>query len=196
MIGVCCRTPTTSVFGTGNDDMLRDLLQEIGSKHHVLMGDFNYPDIDWSVHSCLPTASEDSQLFLDCLDDNFLSQHVTVPTRKDSILDLVISDDPDTVDGVQNLGSFASSDHDILSFDINVSVTESSIRRRVLDYAKGDYMSMRNELAYRQWTGKVFWSPCRLWSGGRRLERLLILWRRSTFRLSQHPALKLRSQCG
>ena len=89
LIGVCYRTPTSSVFGPGNDDLLNDLIQEIGSKHHVLMGDFNYPDIDWSLHSCLPTASKDCRAFLDCLDDNFLSQHVTVPTRKDSILDLI-----------------------------------------------------------------------------------------------------------
>ena len=153
LIGVCYRTPTSSVFGPDNDDMLRDLIQEIGSKHHVLMGDFNYPDIDWSMHSCLPTASKDTQLFLDCLDDNFLLQHVTVPTRKDSILDLIISDEPDTVSVVQNLGNFVSSDHDMLSFDVNISVTESSIRRYVLDYAKGDYISMRNELQTVDWEG-------------------------------------------
>jgi len=73
LIGVCYGTPTISVFGTGNDDMLRDLLQEIGSKHHMLMGDFNYPDIHRSVHSCLLAASKDSPLFLDCLDDNFVT---------------------------------------------------------------------------------------------------------------------------
>jgi len=43
---------------------------------------------------------------MDCLDDNFLSQHVTIPTRKDSILDLIISDQPDTADDVRNLMYF------------------------------------------------------------------------------------------
>ena len=151
LIGFCYKTPTSSVFGPGNDDMLRDLIQEIGGKHHVLMGDFNYPDIDWSAHSCLPAASKDSELFLDCLDDNFLSQHVVVPTRKDSILDLIISDEPDTVDVVGNLGNFANSDHDMLRFDINISVTESSVRRCVLDYAKGDYIGMKHELQTVDW---------------------------------------------
>jgi len=66
-------------------------------------------------------------------------------------MDLIISNEPDTVDAVRNLGYFASSDHDILSFDINISVTESSARRRVLDYAKGDYISMRNELQTVDW---------------------------------------------
>jgi len=140
------------VFGPGNDGLLCDLIQELGNKHHVLMGDFNYPDIDWSLHSCLPTASRDCRMFLDCLDDNFLSQHVTIPTRKDSILDLIISDESDTINDVRNLGHFAGSDHDILSFDINISISESSVRRRVFDYAKGDYTSMINELQSVDWT--------------------------------------------
>ena len=41
----------------------------------------------------------------------------------------------------------------MLSFDVNISVTESSIRRCVLDYAKGDYISMRNELQTVDWEG-------------------------------------------
>ena len=59
LIGVCYRTSTPSVFGPGNYGLLCDLIQELSNKHHVLMGDFNYPDIDWSLHSCLPTASRD-----------------------------------------------------------------------------------------------------------------------------------------
>ena len=31
---------------------------------------------------------------LDCLDDNFLVQHITTPTRGDAILDLIITDEP------------------------------------------------------------------------------------------------------
>ena len=48
--------------------------------------------------------------FYDCLDD-FFSQHVSFPTRKDSILDLVITDEPDMVSDLRDLGPLGTSDH-------------------------------------------------------------------------------------
>jgi len=73
------KSSTSWVFGPGNDDLLNDLIQELGSKHHVLMGDFNYPDIDCMVTAFLSTnCIQRLSSIPDCLDDNFLSQHVTV----------------------------------------------------------------------------------------------------------------------
>ena len=46
----------------------------------------------------------------ECLDDNFLAQHVSSPTRKDSILDLIISDEPDMISNLLDLGPLATSE--------------------------------------------------------------------------------------
>jgi len=36
---------------------LRELVDELGDKHFMLMGDFNYPDIDWGGQQCPSSAS-------------------------------------------------------------------------------------------------------------------------------------------
>jgi len=72
-------------------------------KRFVLIGDFNFPNIDWQIMQCLPTANKETQLFLNCIEDNFLVQHVNVPMRQNSILDLVISESLESVDEVKNI---------------------------------------------------------------------------------------------
>ena len=53
-------------------------VMERASQHQVLiMGDFNFPHIDWSSFEC----DKDSESFLDLGQDCFLTQHVHVPTR-------------------------------------------------------------------------------------------------------------------
>ena len=53
----------------------------------LIMGDFNFPGIDWV------TLEEDvnGSKFLDLIQACFLTQHVLKPTWYDNILDLVLS---------------------------------------------------------------------------------------------------------
>ena len=59
-------------------------------------------------------------MFIDCLEDAFLIQHVTEPIRWRSVLDLVITSEPDIVDKVNVLGAF--SDRNLMHFSTNVLV--------------------------------------------------------------------------
>jgi len=121
-IGVCYRTPNSDIFGTDNHDTIRALLNEMGTgKHHcVLMGDFNYSIIHWPpLHE--DSCSLDTRQFYDCLDDNFFSQHVSFPTRKDSILDLVITDEPYMVSDLTDLGPLGTSNHHAVLWKLPVS---------------------------------------------------------------------------
>jgi len=43
----------------------------------MLMGDFNFSELDWRK----PETLDDSHPFLRCINDNFLVQHVDEPTR-------------------------------------------------------------------------------------------------------------------
>jgi len=52
------------------------------------MGDFNYPDIDWSTST---GGSAASQRFVDGVEDGFLTQHVLDGSCNGAILDLVMS---------------------------------------------------------------------------------------------------------
>ena len=73
LVGVCYKTPTADVFAVDLDGLLRRLIHEVSHRHLLLMGDFNYGDIDWSSPGAEP-ATEASKLFLDCLDDCFLTR--------------------------------------------------------------------------------------------------------------------------
>ena len=45
-MGVCYRT-TSQVFCYDTNARLRDLLSELRDERVLLMGDFNYPGVDW-----------------------------------------------------------------------------------------------------------------------------------------------------
>ena len=76
-------------------------------KCFLLVGDFNYPSIDWQEMS----ASGEGELFLDIVQDNFLHQHVRQATRGANIFDLVVSSEEDLVDDLRIGSPIGGSDH-------------------------------------------------------------------------------------
>jgi len=61
----------------------------------LLMGDFNYPEIDWSSLTASGGDSTPAATFLNTCEDTFLIQHVQNPTRSRGnqhppLLDLVL----------------------------------------------------------------------------------------------------------
>jgi len=85
---------------------------EKASKSQVLiMGDSNYPNIDWATFDCDRIAEP----FLDLVQDCFLTQHVHVLTRINNILDLVLTSECGMVDEVQIKEHFTTSDHSIIN---------------------------------------------------------------------------------
>jgi len=69
-----------------------------------MMGDFNYRYREWPPTLNDHTITADALQFFNCLEDNFFTQHVNFCTRNDAILDLVISDEPSTVQSITDLG--------------------------------------------------------------------------------------------
>ena len=70
-----------------DNEMYRVLRQSLQNSESVILGDFNLPHIDWQTLSGVET---ESHKMLEFLEDNFLHQLVTEPTRGNNILDLVI----------------------------------------------------------------------------------------------------------
>jgi Endonuclease-reverse transcriptase len=102
LVGVCYRTRTPTIFDEDIDDLLWKLLLEVKDHRILLMGDFNYGDIDWT-NPLEASVTVNSKLFLECVDDCFFTQHVLSPTTQNgkSVLDLVITSEPDMVDEVR-----------------------------------------------------------------------------------------------
>ena len=90
------RPPDTSIESTTKLlQFLSDYIHNSSSKDHmdiIITGDLNLPGIDWndltikgSDHKC------SAQLLLSFMSDNLLSQYVDIPTRKNNILDLFLT---------------------------------------------------------------------------------------------------------
>ena len=81
---------TNTIITAADDDEFYPMLEEIFLSQHecVMMGDFNLPNIDWTLQG--PTPAPGNKL-MQLLADNNLTQHAHETTRQNNILDLDIS---------------------------------------------------------------------------------------------------------
>ena len=120
--------------------------------------DFNYPKISW--HDDCPTTGSDSadspeNLFMACINDCFLYQHVTQPTRcrgsnTPNLLDLVSTNESGMVSDITHLPPLDGSDHMTLLFDLHCYV-EYNRPTNKFSYDKGDYEAIREHLLSCNW---------------------------------------------
>jgi len=150
--GLCYRSSNVNIVGEDNNEHLLDLITEVGNKHVLLMGDFNFPSIDWNNFMAMPTEDSFTKAFLKVVEDSFLSQHVTVPTRGNSVFDLVFSTEPDLVSDVKIIENLDKIDHSMLTFYLHLDYTVDHSRTVRRDYNKGDYDSIRKALSVIDWS--------------------------------------------
>ena len=84
----------------------------------IITGDFNFPDINWSL---LSAHSSSSNAFCDFIFDNNLTQFVDRPTHsRGNVLDLVLSTDLEIIDNLLMFQpcDFLRSDHFMISFEL------------------------------------------------------------------------------
>uniref|UniRef100_K7EWP2 Endonuclease/exonuclease/phosphatase domain-containing protein n=1 Tax=Pelodiscus sinensis TaxID=13735 RepID=K7EWP2_PELSI len=121
--------------------MLREKGEATKIKNSIIMGDFNYPHIDW-IHV---TSGREAEIkFLNGLNDCFLEQLVQEPTRGEAILDLVLSGVQDQVQDITVTGPLGNSDHNIITFNIPVvGRTPQQSSTLAFNFKKGNYTKMR-----------------------------------------------------
>ena len=92
-------------------------------KHIILAGDFNCPDINWSNMTINPKAPEKEvqQQFIDLSTEFNLTQVHDIPTREDSLLDIVLTTNATLVKSSTNIPGL--SDHDIIITDAIIKPT-------------------------------------------------------------------------
>ena len=117
-------------------------------KPFVIVGDFNYSDINWKNG----TYTSKSKDFFQSFEDNFLTQHVDFPTHKSGTMpDLVISSNENFISSTENVGSLGSSDHSLILTEINLFYKLDKDERIVLDWNKADFAKIRTELSNVNW---------------------------------------------
>lgn len=84
---------------------------------NILCGDFNFPDVNWSINNSLKCNNFTSDgLFLTLFYKYGLEQLVQQATRTDNTLDLIFTNDSNSVVNVDVSAPFSNSDHSIVSF--------------------------------------------------------------------------------
>ena len=146
-IGTFYRSPNSSLENDVKLVKLFDSLKSIIPGNLLLLGDFNLPNINWTTNTVDNNSNVNSTAykFVSCLNDNFLTQHVTFPTRARGlqtphIHDLVISND-DFVEDVVNLSPLGKSDHSVLHCVCQLS-NINVVNVSKFNYNKGDYIGL------------------------------------------------------
>jgi hypothetical protein len=144
--GLFYRPPNNS---TDSDRLLYDQVVSFSKTKCVIAGDFNYPGLNWQTMQ----ADNQSSEFRDKCLDSFLHQHVLEPTRKEAILDIVLSTEKDMVQNVEVIEPLGNSDHNSVDFDIISDNFPSSVGF-FYNFRKANFQDMKVSLKKVNWTNK------------------------------------------
>lgn len=157
LVGVCYRSPTSSQ--QYNEDlllMLEAAANDKASDHVLLMGDFNYPEINYQDYMVKAAVDSDPYKFFMKTQDLFLEQNVLDCTRfrdgdRPSQLDWIFTDEDNLIDNIEYTAPIGKSDHVCLTWNYRCEVSSEINVSRKLNFWRGDYDSIRKELAGVNW---------------------------------------------
>jgi len=150
--------------GAANNKKLLEIMTKASRVYNkiVICGDLNFPEIDWGSLQVKAGPLSAPAQFVDCVLDNYLTQHVSNNTRargtdKPSLIDLIITENSQQLtDSIQHSDPIGKSDHCVLKWKYLVSVEEppdapereSKTRYNV---NKGNYKELDSALSAIDW---------------------------------------------
>ena len=147
-LALCYRPPNTTLE---EDKCIKELIKNNCKGNIVIMGDMNYPNINWKEH----IAKGSGKKFLKTIDDCFLQQMVLEKTCGENILDLVLTSNPAMISNVEIQPGLGRSAHDMIFYNIILyGKIEIEPKKLEYNYRKGDYIEMSNKLADINWDGE------------------------------------------
>ena len=152
ILGVFYRPPNS------DEDILTELTASLDrlveSCQLVLVGDFNLPNIDWSLDFPSPNSEGGfkEELFCEIITDQFLYQVADGPTHlRGNKLDCVFCNIPELITNVDciNLTDLFPSDHYLIEFDIKLCFQRAkAVRRTIYDFKNANFNAVRQHLLY------------------------------------------------
>ncbi|XP_071177850.1 uncharacterized protein [Mytilus edulis] len=130
-----------------NFDLIIRKATQIKNSTLLIGGDFNLPGWDWNNRSLKPNTTYPHlhYFFGNSLDDTCLTQIVDVPTRKDNILDLIITNLPNQVQRVEVIPGL--SDHDIVFAEFAIASSKLKQKPRIIPlYKKANWSTIKQEI--------------------------------------------------
>jgi len=119
LVGVVYRSPNACIT---NNTLLNSMITEmviLKHSHVMIMGDFNYPDINWDTSTSDSAEDSPSQNFLSTYKGCFIYQHVAHPThyrglQQANILGLIMTNESDMIDKLHYTDPIGKSHHVVL----------------------------------------------------------------------------------
>ncbi|KAK4827898.1 LOW QUALITY PROTEIN: hypothetical protein QYF61_022321 [Mycteria americana] len=146
MVGVCYRPPNQDEEA---DEIFYKQLGEVSqSLALVLVGDFNLLDVCWKYNT---VERKQFRKFLECVEDNVLTQLVSEPTREGALLDLLFVNREGLVGDVMVGGCLGHSDHERIEFLILGEERRGASRTAALDFQRADFGLFRRPVDRVPW---------------------------------------------
>ncbi|XP_060556788.1 uncharacterized protein LOC132717356 [Ruditapes philippinarum] len=124
LVGLVYRSPNSSAENNvAINEMISALNNETQSRV-VVMGDFNYRDIDWKHWISSAPENHVSHEFIEAVRGSYLHQNIEFYTRyrngqRPSTLDLVFSSEELLVNNIEHFSPLGKSDHIVITFGID-----------------------------------------------------------------------------
>ena len=141
-----------------NDEKLNNLVEnlaQVRATHKLIIGDFNYPELDWYTETSNAGPNHKATKFLKTTKDALFIQHQKKPTRyregqQSNTLDLVFTDSEELIQEVKVEAPLGKSDH--YSLLLSLSVSPSRIEKKPRkNFGKMDSKILKNELKQINW---------------------------------------------
>ena len=160
LVGVIYRSPNAT---NDQNTLLNSLITEmvtINHSHLMIIGDFNYPDINWDMQISEAPEDSPSQSFLSVYKDCFLHQHVLSPThyrgqQQANILDLIMTNEPDMIDKLHYTEPIGKSHHLVLDWLFRGYGCNQKEKKKRYFVNKGNYDGMRKHLEEIDWSSRL-----------------------------------------
>ena len=160
ILGTVYRSPSIKDEATNNK--LNKTISDIAAlkaDHLVIVGDFNFPEIDWTLDKSTVGETHSASKFFEMTKDTFLIQHQQEPTRiregqNPTLDDLVFTNREDIVVNLSRLGALGKSDHCTLLLELNLTSPEPTQQEK-FNYHKANFEGIRKFLDSVDWNGEL-----------------------------------------
>jgi len=164
IIGTVYRSPNLSDEQNTKLIRMMEEVSKMNSSHLLIMGDLNFPEIDWDNEISRTSIDHPSQNFLECFRDCFLHQHVRQPThyrgtQKPNILDLVMTNEENMVKNLEFNDPVGMSHHTTLTWTFQCYMRRPVTKVVKYNFEKGNYVEMRRDLEMCQWDEQLEGKP-------------------------------------
>ena len=158
LVGVCYRSPNSSAENNRGLHQLLEKAMAMQADSVLVMGDFNYRQIDWRAGTVDGPDDSDPVNFYHATNDLFLYQHVSAPTRfregcSPSTIDLIFTKEEHEVDDLTIEDPLGKSDHAVLVWKhaLKTKRNDGQPCQQSYNFKRGRYSDMIEDLGQEDW---------------------------------------------